>query len=283
MNGQENQRSHFLRSRFLPSDTFISSLRQLFSILDKTNCGYVSFDLFKRYFDCSSSTLDFLNELEIESKSNNYYITFNLLLNVIQRTLSTTKQPPSIQISKSKHSFVSIEQEIPIMYRNSNVFNSRHQRKSSSRLNSTDFSMIRSYKQYELERNLLLQTCDTLDRVKSYLTDRLVDMKEKQKSYCQHLTTAEIAGFAPESMYNRDLIADLFKLAYTVLLDVNYDFKKSFDHSSSSSSSCSSIHGKELKDKDNYIKRLETEKRVLLKELIEMKQQYGTSIPIQIS
>lgn len=47
-------------------------------------------------------------------------------------------------------------------------------------------------KRFEIERDLLLQTCDTLDRVKSYLTDRLLEMKDKQRSYCIHLSTAEV-------------------------------------------------------------------------------------------
>jgi hypothetical protein len=47
-------------------------------------------------------------------------------------------------------------------------------------------------KRYEIERDLLLQTCDTLDRVKAYLADRLIEMKDKQRSYCIHLSTAEV-------------------------------------------------------------------------------------------
>ena len=94
--------------------TFISSLRQLFSILDKTHTGYVPFDVFKRYwtpsfsFDNSPSTPDILHELEIESKSNNYLITFDLLLNVIERSLSSTKHPsPPITTSDSSLSSLS--------------------------------------------------------------------------------------------------------------------------------------------------------------------------------
>jgi hypothetical protein len=94
--------------------TFISSLRQLFSILDKTNSGHVPFDVFKRYwtpsfsFDGSSSTLDILHELEMESKSNNYLITFDLLLNVIERSLSSTKHSsPPITTSDSSLSSLS--------------------------------------------------------------------------------------------------------------------------------------------------------------------------------
>lgn len=53
-------------------------------------------------------------------------------------------------------------------------------------------------KRFEIERDLLLQTCDTLDRVKGYLTDRLLEMKDKQRSYCIHLSTAEV-----RSQYHR--------------------------------------------------------------------------------
>jgi len=94
--------------------TFISSLRQLFSILDKTNSGHVPFDVFKRYwtpsfsFDNPSSTSDILHELEIESKSNNYLITFDLLLNVIERSLSSTKHSsPPMTTSDSSLSSIS--------------------------------------------------------------------------------------------------------------------------------------------------------------------------------
>lgn len=47
-------------------------------------------------------------------------------------------------------------------------------------------------KRYEIERDLLLQTCDTLERVKAYLSDRLAEMKDKQRSYCLHLSSAEV-------------------------------------------------------------------------------------------
>lgn len=157
MNGQASQHSRSTKSihsraemvSHLP-EKFISSLRQLFSILDKTNCGYVSFDLFKRYFDCSTSTLDFLNELEIESKANNYYITFDLLVNVIQRTISTTKYPPNIRMPKSTHSLTSIssmdativqpkpkyiERDVPLVCQD--------QRRCFIRHNSTDLSIVR--------------------------------------------------------------------------------------------------------------------------------------------
>ncbi len=63
-----------------------------------------------------------------------------------------------------------------------------------------------------------------------------------------------------------------------------YFFKKS--SSSSSSSSFNLINNqyqKQLKAKDDHIKHLETEKRVLLKELIEMRHQQGTVIPIKLS
>jgi hypothetical protein len=122
-----------LNSSSLP-ETFISSLHQLFSILDKTNCGYVPFDVFKRYFDSSSSTLDFLNELEIESKPNNYLITFHLFINVIQRSLALTKSPPSILIPPKK-----IERQIPIIYQSSNGLEINYH---TNRNNQIDFSMV---------------------------------------------------------------------------------------------------------------------------------------------
>ncbi len=69
---------------------------------------------FKRYwtpsfsFDNSSSTIDILHELEIESKSNNYLITFDLLLNVIEKSLSSTKHlSPPITTSDSSLSSLS--------------------------------------------------------------------------------------------------------------------------------------------------------------------------------
>lgn len=98
MNGQNNiQRSYCNPCPSLPS-TFISSLRQLFSILDKTDSGSVPFVVFKRYFESSSSTIDFLNDLEIESNANDNLITFPLLIHVIERAISTVKSP------KAKHS-----------------------------------------------------------------------------------------------------------------------------------------------------------------------------------
>lgn len=86
------RRSHSIVHQYpsLPS-TFISSLRQLFSILDKSKTGSVPFVVFKRYFDTSSSTIDFLNDLEIESNANDNLITFPLLIHVIERAISTVK------------------------------------------------------------------------------------------------------------------------------------------------------------------------------------------------
>lgn len=60
--------------------------------------------------------------------------------------------------------------------------------------------------------------------------------------------------------------------------------KKASDRSSSSSSSSSFNEiNHQLKAKEDYIKRLETEKRVLLKELVEMRHHQGTVIPIKFS
>ncbi len=48
-------------------------------------------------------------------------------------------------------------------------------------------------KRFEIQRDLLLQTCDTIDRaVKAYLSERLLEMKSKQHSYFIHLSTAEV-------------------------------------------------------------------------------------------
>ncbi|CAF1108210.1 unnamed protein product [Adineta ricciae] len=289
---------------------FISSLRQLFSILDKTNSGHVPFDVFKRYwtptftFDNSSSSLDILHVLENESKSNNYLITFDLLLNVIERSLSATKHsPPQITTSDSSLSSLSTppivipkatrppppisfplnrstsvvvvtptpkkpeqqQHQIPIVYRSYNGTEHNHQqlyhsheftsnpvrhrkkvllqkpfqqngniysehpsiatRRNTIHTNEVDFAMIRAMKRFEIERDLLLQTCDTLDRVKTYLNDRLLEMKDKQRSYCLHLSAAETTGIAPEPIYNRDLVADLLKLANTVIAEAHYDSK----------------------------------------------------------
>ncbi|CAF1251964.1 unnamed protein product [Rotaria sp. Silwood1] len=366
LSSSNNNTSKLGISSTLPG-TFISSLRQLFSILDKTKSGYVPFDLFKRYwtpsfsFDNSSSTSDILHELEIESKPNNYLITFDLLLSVIEKSLSTTKSsPPPITTSDSSLSSLStppilipkatrppppvsfplnrstsvvvttptpknIEQQIPVVYRSYNGTESSHyhshdntsipvrhrkkiiiqkptkqhgniytenpsmsMRRNTIHTNEVDFSMIRAMKRFEIERDLLLQTCDTLERVKAYLADRLLEMKDKQRSYCLHLSTAETTGIAPEPIYNRDLVADLLKLANTVITEANYDSKKSSDRSSSSLSS-SSLNGtnnqyqQQLKARDDRIKQLETEKRVLLKELVEMRHQHRTVIPAKNS
>lgn len=65
-------------------------------------------------------------------------------------------------------------------------------------------------------------------------------------------------------------------------------FKKSSDRSSSSLSS-SSFNGtsnqyqQHIKAKDDRIKQLETEKRVLLKELVEMRHQFRTVVPAKNS
>ena len=48
-------------------------------------------------------------------------------------------------------------------------------------------------KRFEIERDLLIQTCDTLDHVKTYLIDRLLEMKDKQHSYSLQLSTAEVS------------------------------------------------------------------------------------------
>jgi len=46
---------------------------------------------------------------------------------------------------------------------------------------------------FEIELDLLLQTCDTIDHaVKAYLSERLLEMKNKQHSYFIHLSTAEV-------------------------------------------------------------------------------------------
>jgi hypothetical protein len=157
---------------------FISSLRQLFSILDKTNCGHVPFDVFKRYWTPSfsfgnpSSTTDILHELEVESKPNNYLITFDLLLNVIERSLSSTKHlSPPITTSDSSLSSIStppivvpkatrpqppisfplnrstsvvvvaptpkkVEQQIPIVYRSYNGVETNHYHSHDNTSNS---------------------------------------------------------------------------------------------------------------------------------------------------
>ncbi|CAF3466250.1 unnamed protein product [Rotaria sp. Silwood1] len=93
-------------------------------------------------------------------------------------------------------------------------------RRNTNHNNEIDFSMIRTMKIFEIERDLLRQTCDTIDRIKVYLSDRLLEMKD---SYCIHLSIGETTGMAPESIYNRDLVADLLKLTNTVLAEANYD------------------------------------------------------------
>ena len=110
-NNNNNNNSKLGITSSLPG-TFVSSLRQLFSILDKTNSGCVPFDVFKRYwtpsfsYDNESSRSGILYELEIESKPNNYLITFDLLLNVIERSLSSTKHS-SLPITTSNSSLSS--------------------------------------------------------------------------------------------------------------------------------------------------------------------------------
>lgn len=47
-------------------------------------------------------------------------------------------------------------------------------------------------KRFEIERDLLIQTSETIEQVKWYLNERLIFMKEKQKSYCQSLSHAEV-------------------------------------------------------------------------------------------
>ncbi len=186
MNGQRVQRSQSAKYRAPPPppplslssmdsnsemysslpETFISSLRQLFSILDKTNSGYIPFDVFKRYFDCSSTKFDFLNELEIESKSNKNLITFNLLINVIKRSISFPKQqppPPPVQppivipkarrpLNRSTSALVvtpkskPTERKIPITYRSSNALEMNNSNVSNpiyyNRKNQIDFAMV---------------------------------------------------------------------------------------------------------------------------------------------
>ena len=169
MNGQQQlHRSHSTKqqapslidgnnSTSLP-ETFVSSLRQLFSILDQTNSGHVSFDLFKRYFDSSLSTIDFLNELEIEGKSNDNLITFDLLINVIQRAISSPKTPPILvpkatrPLNRSASVFViptkmkKPERQIPVAYRSSNTLEIGTFNASNplyyNRNNRVDFPMV---------------------------------------------------------------------------------------------------------------------------------------------
>ncbi len=96
---------------------------------------------------------------------------------------------------------------------------------------------------------------------------------------------------ATESMYNRDLVADLFKLASIVIEEGNDDLKVRFllrlneDEiggfclKQSSENSSSHELNNQFKVKDDQIKQLEIEKRTLLQELINMRYQQGTRIP----
>ncbi|CAF2482973.1 unnamed protein product [Rotaria sp. Silwood2] len=158
-------------------------------------------------------TQNILHELEIESKSNNYLIKFDLHLNVIERSLSTTKHSsPPITISDSSLSTSPIV--IP---------------KATRPPPPVSFPLIvqqvRAMKRFEIERNLPIQTCDTIDRVKAHLGHRLVEMKNKQCSHCLHLSAAETTGIVPKPIYNRDLAIDLLKLTNTIIIETNYVFK----------------------------------------------------------
>ncbi|CAF3585943.1 unnamed protein product, partial [Rotaria sordida] len=147
-----------------------------------------------------------LHELEIVSKSNNYLITFDLLLNVIERSLSTTKYSlPPITISDSSLStspivipkaarlpppvsFSLIVQQVYYNGIETNHYHSHDNTLNSIRHRKKNYytKTIRAMKRFEIERNLSIQTCDTIDRVKAYLGDCLVEMKNKQCSYCLH-------------------------------------------------------------------------------------------------
>lgn len=182
MNEQQLHRSHSAKYRAPPPpppscaeslsilpEPFISSLRQLFSILDKTNSGYVPFNVFKCYFDSSSTKLDFLNELESESQLNNNLITFDLLINVIKRSVSFTKHPPPpppppppvppIRIPTARRPLnrstsvlvvtpkpKKLERQIPIVYRSSNDLEMNNSNASNplyyNRTNRIDFPMV---------------------------------------------------------------------------------------------------------------------------------------------
>ncbi|CAF0906582.1 unnamed protein product [Didymodactylos carnosus] len=126
-------------------------------------------------------------------------------------------------------------------------------RRNTIHCHEIDFSMIRAMKRFEIERDLLLQTCDTMERVKCFLTEKLIEMKEKQRYYCLKLSTSESTGIAPEPVYNRDLVADLLKLASTVLNEAQYDTKNV------------------VKLKNDRINQLENEKRILIQELFELR------------
>ncbi|CAF1167607.1 unnamed protein product [Rotaria sp. Silwood1] len=92
----------------------------------------------------------------------------------------------------------------------------------STRRNTIHNKEIEFYIVRISKRDLLLEICDTIDCIKFYLSDRLLEMKD---SYCIHLSIGETTGMAPESIYNRDLVADLLKLTNTVLAEANYDSK----------------------------------------------------------
>jgi len=48
-------------------------------------------------------------------------------------------------------------------------------------------------KKFEIERDLLLpRICDTFDRVKTYLADFLLGMKNKKRFYCIRFSKAEV-------------------------------------------------------------------------------------------
>ncbi|CAF1547288.1 unnamed protein product [Didymodactylos carnosus] len=183
------------------------------------------------------------------------------------------------------------------------VLPSSDNRRNTIQCNDIDFSVIRAMKRFEIERDLLLQTCDTMERVKCFLTDKLSEMKEKQRYYCLKLSTSQFTGITAEPVYNRDLVADLLKLAHNVLNEAQYDTKKS-DQSSSSQSSSSfggspqvtnngitSYHSQSnhyqqsqstplvnpdnnnvVKIKNDRINQLENEKRIIIQELIELRK-----------
>ncbi|CAF3351437.1 unnamed protein product [Rotaria sp. Silwood2] len=118
---------------------------------------------------------------------------------------------------------------------------------------------------FQIERDLLLQTCDTIDRIKFYLSDRLLEMKD---SYCIYLSTGEVL---------------FYKIKMIYFIFIFFDNCKSSDRLSSSLSSSSSNgtnnqYQQQLKAKYDRIKQLEKEKRVLLKELVEMRHQHRTVI-----
>ena len=127
-------------------------------------------------------------------KSNDNFITFDLLINVIQRLLNSSKkirQPVHRSMSNlSQHS--KSNRNIPIIYRSSNGLNTSNPI-YFERKQPTDFAMIRALKRFEHERDLLVQTSNTIERVQTYLNTCLNRMISKQKSYCQYLSTAEVS------------------------------------------------------------------------------------------